>query len=431
MPRLIALRRARARLPEAAVVAVVSMLGISVIAARADVRLSPVVTSGLDTPVLVTAPEGDDRLFIVEKGGRIKVTSRQAGSPVSTFLDIRGIINTSGERGLLGLAFAPDFATSGAFYVNYIESGSVDTKIARYRVTGPNPNVADPTSGQVLLTVDQPPASTPFRTNHKGGWIGFRPGEPDNLYIATGDGGGSNDPEMSGQDLNDLLGKMLRIDVSGGTAGYSIPTDNPFAGATPGRDEIWAYGLRNPFRNSFDRKTGDFWIADVGQDLAEEVNVESADFTGGANYGWRLREGLSPTPSVGGAKPPGNVDPVFQYLHSAGIGGSITGGYVYRGGGAASELEGLYVFGDFVSGRIFSLDYDPSTPGAPVFDDLSSQLNSISLIGGGSLASFGEDGFGQLYVVDIGGQVYRIVPEPGAGLLAAVAAAVLMRRRRE
>jgi glucose/arabinose dehydrogenase len=382
---------------------------------------------GFSQPVFAGAPSGDSRLFIVEKGGAIKVL--QPDGTVSTFLNIgstgANLVNTSGERGLLGLAFDPNFSTPGSsgygtFYVNYIDRSSTNnTVVARFQVSGANPNLADLSSRQTILTVQQPAG----RNNHKAGWIGFRPGEPDNLYIATGDGGSGNDPDNLAQDLGSNLGKMLRINVRGDDFGadpernYSIPAGNPFVGKA-GNDEIWAYGLRNPFRNGFDRQTGDLWIADVGQGAREEIDFEPASFAGGANYGWRLREGTIETPAtgIGGPKPADNRDPVLDYDRS--FGASVIGGSVYRGS-LMPDLEGAYIFGDYVSSRIWAIRY----AGAPLTMadaiELTDRLDPEGSIG--NLVAFGEDGRGELLLVDIGGgQILTMVPEPGTwGLLAA------------
>jgi glucose/arabinose dehydrogenase len=380
-------------------------------------------TVGLNQPVFAGAPAGDPRLFIVEKGGTIKV--RQPDGTTSVFLNIgptgANLVNSSGERGLLGLAFDPNFAAPGTagygtFYVNYTDRSSTNnTVVARFQVSGDR-NVADVASRQTLITVLQPSG----RNNHKAGWLGFRPGEPDNLYIATGDGGSGNDPENRAQTLTDNLGKMLRINVRGDDFGtdanrnYSIPSTNPFVGKA-GNDEIWAYGLRNPFRNSFDRMTGDLWIADVGQGAREEINFEAASAAGGANYGWRLREGTIATPGVGGARPEGNVDPVLDYDRS--FGASVIGGYVYRGS-LMPDLYGAYIFGDYVSSRIWAIRYAgrPLTMADAI--ELTDRLDPDDLIS--SLASFGEDGRGELVLVDVaGGQIFTMVPEPGTCALLA------------
>ncbi len=379
------------------------------------------VASGLDQPLFVAAPSGDPRLFIVEKTGRIKVW--QAGT-VSTYLDLSAQVDTDGERGLLGLAFDPQFASNGRFYVDYVDKATLNTVVAGYTAPSASSMTADPASARTVITIAQPAG----RNNHKAGWLGFRPGEPEHLYIATGDGGSANDPENRAQDLGDNLGKMLRITPTAG-GGYAVPADNPFAGATPGNDEIWSYGLRNPYRNSFDRHTGDLWIGDVGQDLREELDFEAAGTAGGRNYGWRAREGSMDNPNVADPAPPGAVDPLFDYGHGA-MGATIIGGYVYRGGADAS-IEGHYLFGDFVSGRIFSGRRDGSS-----FVDLIDRTAELGTpFGSYTLSSFGEDGFGAIYATGLDGTVYRIagaVPEPRSALLllAGLAALLPLRRRR-
>jgi glucose/arabinose dehydrogenase len=362
-----------------------------------------VFASGFSQSLYVTAPAGDNRLFVVEKGGAIRVVSN--GSTLATpFLDLSTQVNTDGERGLLGLAFDPDYASSGRFYVNYVDKTTLNTVVARYTVANPLSNVANAGSAQQIISITQPGFN-----NHKGGWISFRPGDTRNLYIGTGDGGSGNDPFNNGQNTASLLGKMLRIDVSGSGSGYAIPSDNPFVGQAGVREEIWATGLRNPWRNSFDRDTGDFWIADVGQGVREEVDFESITDDGGHNYGWRLREGTVATPGVGG-NAPGLTDPVFDYTHQSagGPGDAITGGYVFRGAGVG-DAQGRYFFGDFVSNRVFS--FQPGAGGT--FSDLREE--TTALLGGtglGGLASFGEDGLGNLYLVGINGVIVVMVPEP-------------------
>src|SRR5262245_3028564 len=278
------------------------------------------VASGLDRPVFLTAaPDDYFRVFVVEQHtGQIKILRRPSFSLEATpFLTVPGV-STGEEQGLLGLAFHPDYATNGFFYVYYTDP---DTQVVRYHVSA-NPDVADPASATPVLTVPQPQA------NHNGGWIAFGP--DGFLYVALGDGGNSNDSGPghtattgNAQDTTDnLLGKILRIDVDGDDfpsdplRNYAIPADNPFVGG-PGDPEIWVYGLRTPWRGRFDRLTDDLYIADVGQDTCEELDVQPATSAGGENYGWRLREGViaTPTGGVGGAKPPGAIDPIFDYPH--------------------------------------------------------------------------------------------------------------------
>jgi glucose/arabinose dehydrogenase len=398
------------------------------------------VASDLDAPVFVTAPAGDARLFIVEQGGTIKIKS--GGSVLATpFLSID--VLCCGERGLLGMAFDPNFAASDpttagyrTFYVNYIHPTSGNTVVASYQVSANNPNVANPLSAKTVLTVAQPTGSN--FGNHKAGWIGFRPDEPDNLYIATGDGGSGNDPGGRAQDLTNNLGKMLRVNVhvdgfpSDANRNYGIPADNPFLNVA-GNDEIWAYGLRNPYRNSFDRLTGDLYIGDVGQSTREEVDFEDANSAGGTNYGWRAREGTEDNPGVGDGPPAGAVDPILDYGRSDGW--TVIGGYVARGGNLA-ELEGAYLFGDNGNGRIWAIRYNGTFIDIAQALDVTDIFNLDPSTGQpliSSLSSFGEDGFGRLYLVDIGsGTIYAMVPEPAtwAMLLAALIPAFWIARRR-
>ena len=378
-----------------------------------------VVVTGLDSPLYLTAPTGDTRQFIVQKGGQVRILN---GTEVSAtpFLDLSAKVDTAGERGLLGLAFDPAYASNGRLYVNYVDKATRDTVVERYTVAVGGQSV-DLGSAQRIITIAQEPYA-----NHKAGWLAFRPGDSRHLYIATGDGGGSNDPGNNAQDPNSLLGKLLRLDVSGDGPGYAVPQANPFVGQAGVRPELWALGLRNPWRNSFDRQTGDLWIADVGQGQREEINVERAGDPGGHNYGWRLREGSIPTPDVGG-EAPGLTDPVFDYGHD-GFGQSITGGYVYRGPSIAGA-DGRYFFGDFVSGRLFSglLGADGQ------FGDI--QEHTQAVLGGTGLdniASLGEDGQGRLYVIGYNGTVVALVPEPSTFLLmaAGVWSVLLLARRR-
>ena len=375
-------------------------LVLSVAVPHAHALDSVLVGSGFSQPVALTAPAGDSRLFIVEKAGRIQVMANGASS---TYLDISAQVDAEGERGLLGLAFDPNFAANGRFYVNYIDKATKNTVVAAYTAPSAAANSVDPASAKPIISITQPAGLS----NHKAGWIGFCPGDGNNLYIATGDGGGGNDPNNNAQNLSSNLGKMLRITPQAG-GGYTVPADNPFVGAA-GNDEIWAYGLRNPYRNSFDRASGDFWIADVGQGLREELDFEAAGTAGGRNYGWRAREGSIDNPNVGDPAPANAVDPIYDYAHGT-MGGTVIGGYVYRGSGEAG-LDGTYFFGDFNSGKIFSLRETGGAVGS--FMDRTAELGTP--FGGFTLSAFGEDGAGNLYVMGLNGDVYRFaaaVPEP-------------------
>ena len=373
-----------------------------------------VVASGFSASLYVTAPKGDKRLFVVEQGGVIHVIRHDK---VTTFLDISSRVDTNGERGLLGLVFDPDYATNGRFYVDYVDKASLQTRIDRYTVSPPDADKADPKARQQIIAIDQEPF-----TNHKGGWIGFRPGDRKNLFIGMGDGGSAYDPHNNAQNGQVLLGKLLRIDVSGSGAGYKIPLDNPFVGSGDIRPEIWALGMRNPYRNSFDRHTGEFWIGDVGQDTREEVDFEPTGFAGGRNYGWRLREGMIKTPNgVGGGKE-GMTDPVFDYPHlgqQGSLGNCVIGGYVYRGPSIA-DADGRYFFGDCVSDRAFSMSFNAD--GTPIErrEETSALLTGTGLT---TLNSFGEDGRGRLYVVGWSGVIVAVCPSSQAGKAAAPALA--------
>ncbi len=348
------------------------------------IALVPVVTSGLSDPIGVThAGDGSNRLFIVERAGRIRIfQNRQLLA--TPFLDITTLVTCGsgcGERGLLGLAFHPSYEANGAFFVNYTRADG-DIVIARYQVSS-NPNIAN-TSGTVLLTIEHS-----SQANHNGGQLAFGP--DGYLYISVGDGGGGGDFLESGQSLNTHLGKILRIDVDGGTP-YAIPSDNPFAGAVPGLDEIWDYGLRNPWRFSFDRVTGDLYIGDVGQVLWEEIDFEPAASPGGVNYGWDCREGAHPYDDPNGdmnvnCGPVVSVDPVLEYHHSTG-GCSVTGGYVYRGG-VQSFLTGSYLYSDFCNGTIRR----GFQGGGGAW---TSQALSVPVLSG--LSSFGEGETGRVYL---------------------------------
>lgn len=359
------------------------------------------VASGFERPVWVGQPAGmNEKLWVIEQAGRVWIVDAKTGQrSEKPFLDIVSDVSRKGnEEGLLGLAFAPDFQKTGRFYVNYTDRtpNKAITRIARF-TANPATLETDPATKEVLISVEQP-----YR-NHNGGWISFGP--DGKLYTGLGDGGAANDPHGNGQNLGSYLGKILRLDVSG-EKGYQSPSDNPFvkqAGALP---EIWTFGMRNPWRCSFDRKTGDFWIGDVGQNVWEEIDFMPKGKASGANFGWRLREGEVATPEVGGDKPPKAIDPVYVYKHgmSSSEGFSVTGGYVYRG--PVKELEGRYVFGDYQNPRIWSFvlrggkatDFEDHTT------DLQPQDAKLKFI-----SSFGEDNAGNLYIVDHTGPIYRVV----------------------
>lgn len=334
-------------------------------------------------PLGVEAP-GDGRLYVLEQAGRIKVvTDGQIQDRV--FLDILPSVDDSAsERGLLGLAFDPLYPQVDEFYINYTAAGG-RTTISRLSLSGDGQR-ADPDSEEVLLTIDQPFA------NHNGGSLAFGP--DGTLYIGTGDGGRAGDPLGAGQRLDILLGKVLRLDVHG-LDSYSIPPDNPFVGTPDARPEIWDYGLRNPWRISFDQATGDLYIADVGQNTWEEVNFEPSFLAGGRNYGWNIREGLH---NFAGGDVQGLVDPVVEYSHSQ-SGCSITGGYVVRDE-RLPDWQGVYIYGDYCTGKIWGLVRDSSGTW------LSQQLYDTNW----SISSFGTDPQGRLYLVNYGGELYRLDP---------------------
>ena len=351
------------------------------------------IASGLTRPLYVThAGDGSGRLFIVEQGGLIKIW--QDGAVLDTpFLDVSELISQEArsadytERGLLGLAFHPDFAANGQFFINYTERQNHGTVVARYTVSADDPNRADPASEVQLLYVPQPYG------NHNGGHMVFGP--DGYLYISLGDGGSGGDPQGNGQNLGTLLGTLLRIDVNV-EDGYAIPPDNPFVGNDAARPEIWAWGLRNAWRFSFDRETGDLYIADVGQYSWEEVSFQPAGSPGGENYGWNAYEG---THEFSGNPPASDVVmPILEYGHSNGR-CSITGGYVYRGADVPG-LQGVYFYGDWCTGTIWT---------AWQGEDGVWQ-SQVSLESGRRISSFGEDEDGELYVVDHGGALLKIAP---------------------
>jgi glucose/arabinose dehydrogenase len=361
--------------------------------------------TGLVLPVaLAHAGDGSGRLFIVQQTGEIMILD---GSQVlaEPFLDLSDVVICCGERGLLGLAFHPDYASNGEFFVNYTRTvdGQLQTVIARYTVSA-DPDVADPGSEEILLTYDQP------FSNHNGGQVAFGP--DGFLYVSSGDGGSGGDPQENAQALDTLLGKVLRIDVDGRDPGlaYAIPPSNPFVGVAGARGEIWAYGLRNPWRFSFDRLRGDLWIADVGQASWEEVNLQPAASPGGENYGWDCREGFhdfEPT----GCPASGLTDPVFEYSSNDTTGRcSVTGGFRYRGA-LEPRLRGVYLYADFCTGEIFGT--------VPRCDGLwqTQALFDAPF----NVTAFGEDEAGEVYVTEYRGnatatsKVHLLALAPGAG----------------
>jgi len=326
---------------------------------------------------------GTNRMYAVQQTGQIKIVEANGTTVATPYLDIASLIKSSGEQGFLGLAFHPNYATNGYLYVNYINKQE-NTVIARYTRSATNPNVADPASALVLLTVDQP------ASNHNGGCMRFGP--DGYLYISLGDGGGAGDPNGNGQNINTLLGKLLRIDVNSGSR-YGIPSGNPFA-TTDGADEIWATGLRNAWKFSFTRNGSDLWIADVGQDVGEEINKVNAA-TPGLNFGWKCYEGTRVFSTSGCAPASMFSMPFAEYTHAATGGCSITGGFVYTGT-KYPKLTGKYLFADFCSNKIGMLDTAGAITWTPAF-------------AGNSFTTFGEDIDGELYIAGgNSGKIYRI-----------------------
>jgi glucose/arabinose dehydrogenase len=348
-----------------------------------------VVASDLDHPVYLTAPSGDPRLFIVEQPGRIRIVEngRLLDRP---FLDIRSKVGSGGERGLLSVALHPQYRSSGLLFVNYTDKHG-DTRIERYTVSAADRNVADPATAKLILAIDQPYA------NHNGGMNLFGPDGM--LYIGMGDGGSQGDPHGNGQNRNALLGKLLRINVDRGDP-YSIPSGNPYANGG-GRGEVWAIGLRNPWRFAFDRTTGLLYIADVGGDKYEEIDIVSASAPG-VNYGWNAMEGpacnRSPLCTQGGLQ-----RPAFSYAHEGGV-CSIIGGFVYRGR-KIPEIQGEYFYSDWCNSWVRSLS----------FVDGRVRAEHQWFEGGlGNIVSFGEDAQGELYICSSNGRIYRIIKSAGS-----------------
>lgn len=377
---------------------------LAVPAARAQVT-TRLIASGLTRPLWAGAPAGDPRVFIAEKGGAIRILAGGELLP-TPFLDLGGRISAGSEQGLLGVAFHPDYARNGHVFVDYTDTNGA-TVVARYTVSA-DPNTVDPASRLIVLTQDQP------FDNHNGGDLHFGP--DGYLYVFLGDGGSANDPACRAQKLGSRLGKILRLDVDSATP-YAVPPDNPFVGMAGAYPEIFHYGLRNPWRNSFDRLTGDLYIGDVGQDLREEIDVAPAG-SAGLNFGWKMMEGtrcnqtrscLAGTPAC---DDPVLVDPITELLHASGS-FAITGGYVYRGCACPSEY-GKYFFADYVDFHIRSLRYDVSTGLVTELTDRTAELDPGAGLRIRLIASFGEDGFGELLIVDESGagqgEVFKMVP---------------------
>jgi glucose/arabinose dehydrogenase len=365
------------------------------------------VESGFNDPVHI-ANAGDDsgRLFIVEQVGRVRIIQSGTVLP-QAFLNITNRVLSGGEEGLLSIAFPPNYENNGYFYVYYTNLAG-NNQVSRFRVTS-NPDQADPNSEQLVILFNHPNYS-----NHNGGQLEFGP--DGYLYIGTGDGGGGGDPDENAQDLGSLLGKILRIDVGGQVPSitgpylvflpligtnmasplYTIPDDNPFLGIAGARGEIWAYGLRNPWRFSFDRATGDLFTADVGQNSYEEVNYQPGTSVGGENYGWDIMEGNHCFEPPNNCDKDGLVMPITEYDHSLGF--AVTGGFVYRGS-SYPGMQGFYLFADYYSGRIWGLNYHQNVWERQELDNTDY-----------SISTFGEDESGELYLADhTGGRIFHVI----------------------
>ena len=386
-------------------------LGSLAIASTANAQFATkYMFSGVTRPTVITHAPGDEaRLFILEKLGYIEIYNLETGSLNSDhFLNIDSVVyggsSNNDEQGALGLAFHPDYQNNGYFYVYYTStSGSGDSYIRRYQRNGSDPDHATTSGALTIMSFSQP------YWNHNGGWLGFGP-DDGYLYISTGDGGSSGDPSNRAQDItSQRLGKILRIDVDGGTP-YSVPADNPFVGSS-GDDEIWAYGLRNPWRCAFDSETSDLWIGDVGQNAREEIDFEAGGDPGGNNYGWKCKEGFSCYSSVCSCTTPGLVDPIFEYLHNSAGGYSVTGGQVYRGCQMPDE-HGTYFFADYVSGNIWKTVKTGNTfTTTNIRADMSPSIDGYSI---SAVSNFGVDARGEIYIcAHSTGRVFKIIPEDG------------------
>ncbi|HEY0594027.1 MAG TPA: PQQ-dependent sugar dehydrogenase [Thermoanaerobaculia bacterium] len=368
------------------------LLALSLAHSASAIEISLVkIADGLAAPVAIGHPgDGSNRLFVTLQDGRIVVIRNGAVLP-EPFLDIRSLVGSGGERGLLSVAFHPRYAQNGFFFVDYTDKAG-DTIVARYSVSPSDPDRADPSSAKTLLKIDQP------FSNHNGGQLQFGPDSF--LYVGLGDGGSGGDPDNRAQNLSDLLGKILRIDVDSGEP-YGVPADNPFVGRSGARPEIWSYGLRNPWRFSFDRRTGDLFIGDVGQNAWEEIDWAPAGSRGGENWGWRRMEGMhcfNPSTNCND----GSLSlPVLEYGRADGC--SVSAGYRYRGT-ASPPLDGIFFYGDFCSGKIWGARENPNMTWTSVL------LLDTTL----SISSFGEDEAGEVYVADITGAIYRITGPPQA-----------------
>ena len=382
------------------------------------------VVANLNQPAfLAPVPDGSGRVFVAELGGRIVILTPSSGTVASTpFLDLTGQLSTDGERGLLGFATAPDFRTTGTFYVFVTVPGGT-IQVRRYRTFSGDRERGDPATSDVILAVPHP------RSNHNGGWIGFGP--DDLLHIAIGDGGGSGDPDNNGQNRNTLLGKILRIDPSrddfpsDAARDYGIPASNPFANGG-GAPEVLAYGLRNPFRNSFDPATGNLWIGDVGQNAVEEVDVLRPT-DAGANFGWPILEG---TATYRGGSTAGLTPPVAEYRHGSGTrqGNTVIGGHVYRG--RVEQLQGHYVFADFITPNVWTIPTSRVMQGTTLASSEFTVRNADFVPNAGrfdNLVSFGLDETGNLYLVDLDGEIFVIEPMAGTSSLAQKLLEVLRR----
>ncbi len=377
-----------------------------VLAPRASAQIAvDRVASGLAWPVWVASPPGDaQRLFIVQQGGLIRILKNGALLP-APFLDVTALVTPGlgqgSEQGLLGLAFDPQYAVNGRFYINYTDLAG-DTRIVRYTVSAGDPDLADPASAVTLLAVDQP------FSNHNGGTVAFSPRDG-YLYVGMGDGGSAGDPGNRAQDTGTLLGKLLRLDVSGAT--YAIPPDNPFAAPGGARDEIWATGLRNPYRFGFDPLNGDLYIGDVGQDAWEEIDWQPGDAPGGRNYGWRRMEGTHCYDPAESCNDGSLVLPVHEYSHDDGC--SVTGGAVYRGS-AIPAIQGTYFFADYCTPGLRSFKMAGGAV-TELRDWPRSVVPGAGTVTVGAIAAIAPDGVGELYLVDRTGtqegEIWKIVPE--------------------